>query len=287
MALAADQFGPDRFAQNGLAVFPDAVDPEALGAIRERIGRLVDEFDPSGVTTVFSTDDDLGHGRDEYFLSSGDKIRYFYEEGMLATDGALLADKSVALNKIGHAMHDLDPAFSKLCRSAAFSDAASSVGMANPQLLQSMVIFKNPGVGGEVPAHTDHTFLWTEPQSVIGFWLAIDEATEENGCLWALPGGHTIPVKSRFARTSAGDATEMTVFDESPYPDEGWIPLPASPGTLIALHGTLPHRSAPNLSSMPRLAFTLHCVEANAEYPEDNWLQRPGFPLRGFEPAAN
>ena len=154
--------------------------------------------------------------------------------------------------------------------------------MADPLLLQSMVIFKNPEIGGEVTPHTDHTFLWTEPQSVIGFWLAIDEATEENGCLWALPGGHRIPAKSRFSRTVSGDATEMTILDESPYPEDGWVPLPAAPGTLIALHGTLPHRSAPNVSAKSRLAFTLHCIEAGAEYPADNWLQRPSMPFRGF-----
>ncbi len=274
-------FSPNDFAQNGVAVFPDAVDAVALDGIRTRIRELVDEFDPDGVRTVFSTGDQ-SHGRDEYFLTSGDKTRFFFEDGVLSDDGNLLVDKHQSLNKIGHAMHDLDPTFSEFCRSAPFTEATKAVGMADPLLLQSMVIFKNPEIGGEVTPHTDHTFLWTEPQSVIGFWLAIDEATEENGCLWALPGGHQIPVKSRFSRTASGDATEMTILDESPYPEDGWVPLPAAPGTLIALHGTLPHRSAPNVSDKSRLAFTLHCIEAAAEYPATNWLQRPDLPFRGF-----
>jgi phytanoyl-CoA hydroxylase len=274
-------FPAAKFAQNGVAVFPDAVGPESLNNIRTRISEMVDEFDPSGLSTVFSTGDQ-SHSRDDYFLTSGDKTRFFYEDGVLADDGTLLVDKHVSLNKIGHAMHDLDPKFSSFCRSASFSDAAAAVGMANPLLLQSMVIFKNPEIGGEVTPHTDHTFLWTEPQSVIGFWLAIDEATKENGCLWALPGGHAIPAKSRLERTSGGTSTTMEVFDETPYPDDGWVPLEAKPGTIIALHGTLPHRSAPNVSTKSRLAFTLHCIEADAEYPENNWLQRPGMPFRGF-----
>ena len=75
----------------------------------------------------------------------------------------------------------------------------------------------------------------------------------------------------------------MVIFDDTPYPDEGWIPLEAEPGTLIALHGSLPHRSAPNTSDAPRLAFTLHCIEADAHYPANNWLQRTDdLPLRGF-----
>ena len=274
-------FDASRFDENGVAVFPNAVSADDLARLRNRTRELVDAFDPDGVRTVFSTDDQ-SHARDDYFLTSGDTIRYFFEDGVLDDSGELLVDKHQSLNKIGHAMHDLDEVFSSVCRGGSFEAAATAVGMNDPLLLQSMVIFKNPEVGGEVTAHTDHTFLWTEPQSVIGLWLAIDEATQENGCLWALPGGHTIPVKSRFSRSSDGLGTTMQVLDESPYPEDGWVPLEAAPGTLIALHGTLPHRSAPNLSAKSRLAFTLHCVEASAEYPADNWLQRPELPLKGF-----
>lgn len=279
--MSAVDFIPEDFATNGVAVFPNAVDADGLAELRSIIDELVDGFDPAGVKTVFSTDDQ-SHARSDYFLTSGDKTRYFLEDGALDANGDLVGDKRRALNKVGHAMHDLDPAMSNFCRSGAFAHAASAVGMTAPRLLQSMVMFKNPEVGGEVSIHTDHTFLWTEPQSVIGFWLAIDGATEENGCLWALPGGHTIPVKSRFVRNAENTATEMEVFDDSPYPDDGWVPLEAEPGTLIALHGSLPHRSAPNLSHKPRLAFTLHCIEADADYPASNWLQRPDMPLTGF-----
>lgn len=274
-------FDPADFADNGLAVFPGAIGTEQLNSFRIAVDRLVDDFEPEGVRTVFSTDDQ-SHARSDYFLTSGDKVRYFLEDGALNSDGQLALDKRQALNKIGHAMHDVDPGVSAFCRSQGFVQAAESVGMADPRLLQSMIIFKNPEVGGEVSIHTDHTFLWTEPQSAIGFWVAIDDATQENGCLWALPGGHTIAVKSRFQRTPAGDATEMIVFDAEPYPEDGWVPLEVEAGTLIALHGTLPHYSAPNHSQKPRLAFTLHCIEADADYPENNWLQRPNLPLQGF-----
>ncbi len=272
------------FEQDGFLVIPDAVSTQTLRTIRRRIREMVDDFDPNGVSTVFSTNDQ-SHSRDDYFLTSGDQIRFFFEDGVLDDDGHLLVDKHQSLNKIGHAMHDLDDVFRRFCRSTPFADAADAVGMTDPRLLQSMIIFKNPHIGGEVTPHTDHTFLWTEPQSVIGFWLAIDAATEENGCLWALPGGHRLPVKSRFRRTPDDAATEMEVFDEQPYPDEGWVPLEAEPGTLIALHGSLPHRSSANTSDQSRLAFTLHCIEGSAAYPADNWLRRD-LPASGFQ-AAN
>ncbi len=274
-------YDPSDFAENGVAIFADAVSPAQLNSFRDAVDRLVDDFDPDGVRTVFSTDDQ-SHARSDYFLTSGGRIRYFLEDGAIDANGELSRGKRQALNKIGHAMHDIDPDISAFSRSHGFANAASAVGMTNPLLLQSMIIFKNPEVGGEVNIHTDHTFLWTAPQSVIGFWVAADDADQENGCLWALPGGHTIPVKERFQRTADGTATEMIVLDEEPYPSSGWVPLEVEAGTVIALHGTLPHRSAPNLSHKPRLAFTLHCIEADAQYPENNWLQRPDLPLRGF-----
>ena len=130
--------------------------------------------------TVFSTGDQA-HGDDSWFLTSGDKTRGFFE------------DDGKHLNKIGHAMHDLDPVFSRFCRELGFAEVAAGLGFEDARLAQSMYIFKHPGVGGEVTWHTDHTFLWTEPRSVVGFWVAIDDATVTNGCLWVIPGGHKIP----------------------------------------------------------------------------------------------
>ena len=272
----------ENFARDGYLVIPDAFEPIALTTVRQRISEMVDSFEPASVSTVFSTTDHQ-HGRDDYFLTSGDKTRFFYEDGVLDDDGSLLVDKKVALNKIGHAMHDQDPIFDAFCRSQPFVDAAAIAGFDDAVLLQSMVIFKNPRVGGEVTAHTDHTFLWTEPQSATGFWVAFDDATVDNGCLWALRGGHRLPVKSKFLRTADNSGTTMEIFDETPFPDDGWEPLEAKAGTMVLLHGTLPHRSEPNTSPDSRLAFTLHCIERAATYPASNWLQRSAdLPLRNF-----
>mgnify|MGYP005993194937 CR=1 FL=1 len=49
-------------------------------------------------------------------------------------------------------------------------------------------IFKQPNIGGEVTPHQDGTFLYTEPQSVLGFWWPLDACSLSNGCLWAVPG---------------------------------------------------------------------------------------------------
>ena len=143
-----------------------------------------------------------------------------------------------------------------------------------------MYIFKQPHIGGEVTCHNDHTFIWTDPVSCIGLWFAIEDATIDNGCLWALPGGHRIPVKQRFRREGTG--TGFEVFDDTPYPTEGLVSLEATKGTVIVLDGRLPHLSGANRSDHSRHAYTLHVVDPAADYPADNWLQRPDLPLRGF-----
>jgi phytanoyl-CoA hydroxylase len=201
---------------------------------------------------------------------------------MRLTNKVLRSEAHLCLNKLGHAMHDLDPVFSAFSRTPKMAAVAHQVGIVDPLLLQSMYIFKQPRIGGEVNSHTDHTFLWTEPQSVIGFWIAIDDATTENGCMWALPGGHRIPVKSRSKLNAARTATVTEVFNDEPYPSEGLVPLEAPRGTLVLLNGTLPHRSGPNLSDKPRHAYTVHVIDGQANYLDDNWLQRPQLAMSGF-----
>ena len=146
-----------------------------------------------------------------------------------------------------------------------------------------MFIFKQPHIGGEVVCHQDATFLHTEPLSVKGFWFALEDATQENGCMWAIPGGHRSPVKSRFFRSESGVGTEMEIFDDTPWEESKLVPLEVKAGTMVVLHGLLPHMSFANRSARTRHAYTMHLIEGQADYPEWNWLQRsPEIPLRGF-----
>ncbi len=145
-----------------------------------------------------------------------------------------------------------------------------------------MYIFKQPNIGGEVTCHQDATFLYTEPLNMIGSWFAIEDALIENGCLWALPGGHRHGLKSRWIKSSNGEM-RFEIYDSNPWPEEELVPLEARKGTLILLHPLLPHGSRENRSKKSRHAYSLHVISGKSVYPKDNWLQRSTeMPLRGF-----
>lgn len=270
-----------QYDRQGFLILEDFVSDESCELLSGTAEQLVHDFDPTEAISIFSTHEQ-SRLTDDYFLGSGDKIRFFFEENAFRPDSTLRQSKEKSINKIGHALHDLDPVFDKFSRTEELKDLVAELGIEQPLLLQSMYIFKQPNIGGEVTCHQDSTFLYNEPISIGGLWFALEDATIENGCLWAIPGGHELGLKSRWVRAEGGMRFE--VFDATPWPEERLVPLEVGKGTLILLHGLLPHKSLENRSAKSRHAYTLHVIGGNSNYPSDNWLQRsPALPLRGFD----
>jgi len=92
------------------------------------------------------------------------------------SNGRLNKPKDKAINKIGHYLHKLSPPFAALLEPQSTHSPgaiAKSLGFKDPRCLQSMVICKQPEIGGAVPPHQDSTFLYTDPPSAVGFWVSI------------------------------------------------------------------------------------------------------------------
>lgn len=270
------------YRRAGVLVLRGFVSIEACDALRHRANELVAGFDPADVRSVFSTTKQT-QLNDSYFIDSGDKIRFFLEDDAFDASGVLRQAKEHSLNKMGHAMHDLDPVFDKFSRTPELAEATRRIGLADPLVLQSMYIFKPPNIGGEVVCHQDSTYIYTEPESCAGFWFALEDATLENGCMQFIPGGHKLPLKKRNYRKADGKLTTETL-DDSPWPEEKKVAAEAPAGTLVIFDGRMPHLSAANRSSKSRHAYTLHVIDGRCHYPAENWLQRSAdMPLRGFE----
>jgi len=278
--LSAEQQA--RFRADGFLVLPGFKSADEIAAVRHRAVEIVEAFDTEAHRSIFTTRDQV-RTTDRTFLDSADGVSCFFEEEAFDAEGRLRQAKALSINKIGHALHDCDPVFDRFSRGPALAEVAAGLGLQQPRIWQSMYIFKQPGIGGEVRWHQDATFFDTTPITVTTFWFALEDATVDNGCLWVQPGGHRTPMRERFVRE--GDTTRMETLDTTPWPTQAEaVPLPCAAGTLVCFHGLLPHYSAPNRSAVSRHAYTLHATDALSVYAPTNWLRRndPLRPVRGF-----
>ena len=140
-----------------------------------------------------------------------------------------------------------------------------------------------------MPPHQDSTFLYTNKPSAVGFWIALEDATKENGCLSFAPGSHRrAPVKERFVRKEDGSGTTFEKvegekcwprgFEHEEEKEEEYVLGEVEAGTLVLIHGNILHKSERNLSQKGRIIYTFHCIEGEESYDETNWLQIPGGP---------
>ncbi|KAL4895492.1 hypothetical protein BDV59DRAFT_174026 [Aspergillus ambiguus] len=299
------------FHENGFLVVPDYLTPTETASLVHETGALLENFDLSShPLTQFTTGDDAKdnkpHVGDDYFLTSGDKVRFFFEPDAFSADPdpltgkpALLKPKQQAINKIGHSLHTLSPPFQAITLSQRNADIARSLGFVDPRVLQSMVICKQPGIGGAVPPHRDSEFLYTDPPSAVGWWIALQDAGPGNATLGMFKGSHRGrkggAVKRRFVRRVNADGevtgTEFVANEGPGLPkgmqedeDESQLPtdeeldiLEVKAGSLVLIHGNVLHKSEKNTSPRSRYAYTFHVIEGAEgwDYDRRNWLQPP------------
>ncbi|KAI6239700.1 hypothetical protein M3Y99_00562800 [Aphelenchoides fujianensis] len=241
------------FDANGFVLIEDVFTEAEADEMKAEMERIVAGINPEDhPKSVFTTDDEERHASDRFFLNSVANISHFYEEGALDADGKLVVPKDQSINKIGHALHWLNP---------------------------SMHIFKNPKIGGAVGTHVDATFLRTNPiGNLVGLWIALDEATEENGCLWFIPGSHKQPPADyRFVRTepkNPNDPLVKFVGQKPVYEEANFVPVPVKKGSMMLIHGLVVHKSEANTSDKSRHAYTLHVADTTSEtWDPLNWMQ--------------
>lgn len=295
------------FRENGFLLIPNYLSPDEVSSLLSTTHNLLDSFDISShPLTRFTTGDsedanNAKHVGDDYFLSSGNKVHFFFEPDAFTTPDpsnpsaklTLKRDKAQSINKIGHALHALSPPFTAATLSARNRAVAQSLGFRDPCVLQSMVICKQPGFGAAVPPHIDSEFLYTDPPSAVGWWFALEDAGRENGTLGFWKGSHkTRRVGRRFVRKENGEGTEFVEWKGAGLPkgmeagekeevyqprDEEFELVDVPAGSLVLIHGNVLHTSERNTGEKSRYAYTFHVIEG-AEgwvYDKRNWLQPP------------
>ncbi len=263
------------FEENGFIVIEKAIAAPDLESIRSAAGNIVANFDANKHHSIFSTkhrDDD----RDQYFIDSAEAVHCFLEEDALAENGELNRPKEHAINKIGHALHDLVPEFTGFCRLPVFAETLREIGFESPQLWQTMYIFKQPQIGGEVRWHQDASYLISGKPGVVGCWVAVEDASKSNGCLWVQAGGHRSPLREIYEVSPGSPTGVLRTLDDTPWPDQSQataVEVPA--GSIVLFSDRMPHYSSQNYSDNSRQAFTMHVAEQRSEWSARNWLQRP------------
>jgi phytanoyl-CoA hydroxylase len=133
--------------------------------------------------------------------------------------------------------------------------------------MQSMMFVKAEGKPGQA-WHQDEYFIPTRDRSLTAVWIALDDATVSNGCLWVLPGSHQAGViyPERQIDDDRFDCT--TEAYRFPYRDEDSVPVEVEAGTAVIFNGYLLHRSLPNTApGSLRRAVVNHYMSAQSLLP--------------------
>lgn len=262
-----------KFKEEGCFMITNFLSESEVEELKEECHQLLDKMDVGQQHSTFETDKEF---KDDYFMTSGDKIRYFFEADVFDDNGKLKMEKHLAINKIGHALHALNPKFKAVTFSNKIKNLCKSLEIENPVVAQSMYIFKQPYLGGAVNAHQDSTFLYTEPMKLLGIWIPLEDVTEENGCLSYIPGSHKSGLHNerRMVIDKSNPSQTKYTNDTVTYDMSKFQPIIVKKGTLVLIDGLVVHKSEKNLSSKSRHVYTFHLYDQHdCIYSTDNWLQ--------------
>jgi ectoine hydroxylase-related dioxygenase (phytanoyl-CoA dioxygenase family) len=225
----------DSWNQNGFFLVEDAFDSETLS-------RITAEIDPMEAAA-------------EDFLRERFGGKAFIARAGEITFTNHLVAKSPAIREFV-----LGPTFLNICHDLIGPDS---------RLYWDMSVYKKPGTVKPFPWHQDNGYTFIEPQQYVTFWIALSDATVENGCPRVVPGWHKLG-------TLAHRLTDLgfLCFDQEP---EGSIPVPARKGSIVVFSSLTPHATGSNLSDETRKAYIVEVAPEGAltiRREKDGSLQR-------------
>lgn len=230
----------DHFATNGFGVLPGAFSPAEVAALQAEAVSVCrgqrGEF--PGLLSLSDTDSD------------DDVIRRYL---------------------CIHHPHKISPVLFGALNHPAIVAALTIVIGPNVKAMQSMLFIKSEGKPGQA-WHQDEFYIPTRDRSLTGVWIAMDDATVNNGCLWVVPGSHRRGV---IYPDRVHDDPRFDCANEAydfPYSDEDARPVEVAAGSVVIFNGYLLHRSLPNHSRRFRRALVNHYMSAESLLP---WGQPP------------
>jgi len=241
MTAATDELSA-RFHRDGFVVLPGALDDGQVDAARSEATAICRGLrgNIDGMPALGPTD------RLEARLSDEDVLRQFL---------------------CIHFPHKTSALMEQLAREPAVVDLLTRVIGPDLKMMQSMLFIKSEGKPGQA-WHQDEAHIPTRDRSLTAAWIALDDATVENGCLWVIPGSHRSGVlfPTRLQDDRRFDCTDEA-FDFG-YRDVDAVPVEVPAGTAVVFNGYLLHRSLPNTGRHGmRRALVNHYMSATSLLP--------------------
>jgi phytanoyl-CoA hydroxylase len=169
-----------------------------------------------------------------------------------------IADPELRLRKLAYFVQ-IEPRLAAAARHARLLSAVEALIGPGPRLIQDMALLKPPFRGSEKPWHQDAAYFdWTPLTGVLGTWIALDEATVENGCMQVIPGSHLEGPAPHFHVRDCQIADARVRVDRV-------ASIPLRPGGVLFFSGLLHHGTPPNNTSLRRRALQFHYASASCE----------------------
>lgn len=164
-----------------------------------------------------------------------------------------------------HQPHKVSPVIREALAYPGIASVLSRIIGPDVKCMQSMLFIKPPRYPGQA-WHQDEIYIPTRDRSLTGGWIALDDATVENGCLWVLPGSHRSGVL--YPQRPHGDTVEFDSASESwGFDDADEIPVEVKAGAVVFFNGYLLHRSRKNRSEGYRRVLVNHYMSAQSLLP--------------------
>jgi ectoine hydroxylase-related dioxygenase (phytanoyl-CoA dioxygenase family) len=238
------------FRENGFLVVPDALTPAEVEALRAEATRIC-----------------RGESGEVKGSGEGEDASFGVSKGVTKARPEESDDEVLKRYLCIHFPHKISSPMAKAMAHPAVVEVLSKVIGPNVKCMQSMLFIKASGKPGQA-WHQDEYYIPTRDRSLTGGWIALDDATTENGCLWVLPGSHRQGVlwpqkwhgDTRF--DCAGEAYQF------PYQDEDSVPVEVKAGSIVFFNGYLLHRSLPNRAKAgTRRCLVNHYMSAESLLP--------------------
>lgn len=239
-----------------------------------------------------------------YISPSGitvENIRYYREQGYLIADQLLsqadvgllkeetaatfrgdrgLVDGILPLGELSdeenlkryvaiHFPHKISSLIRDFISHPAITGILTKIVSPNIKCMQSMLFVKAPGKAGQ-SWHQDEYYIPTRDKSLIGVWIAIDDATKDNGCLWIIPGSNQKGYMMKRVDNPSSEYADVDTVDVSGYQESDTIPVEVKKGSVVFFNGYTLHSSRRNNTpDCFRTALVNHYMSAESMLPWD------------------